>query len=281
MFTDQDALATTPAALTYVFRTEFTQQTFRTVVAFSTEAFKAGSAVGTQLIFRTVQALFIALLAAGGAFRAALAAVTDPIRTADTQHTLGAVQFIACTVGANAAIVADKINALRAFFTAHIADITAGFIAAATFFVALAAVFQAVATIVAHFMVIVAGTAVAAVMLLVAGGAGAFTTVVAVVAQPIAIAVCAAVLTFHAFFRTHRNSNAGKHKIQRIPKYGKQIKMYFPRLVRFLVFVGFRIFVCCCILPVEVILSEMDMIIDAKHSVEQEQETQHYAKDSS
>lgn len=257
LFTDQDALATTPAALTYVFRTEFTQQTFRTVVAFSTEAFKAGSAVGTQLIFRTVQALFIALLAAGGAFRAALAAVTDPIRTADTQHTLGAVQLIACALSTNTAVVADKIGALRAFFTAHIADITAGFIAAATFFVALAAVFQAVATIVAHFMVIVAGTAVAAVMLLVAGGAGAFAAVVAVVAKPIAIAECAAVLTFHAFFRSRRNSNRRKHKIIHIRQNGKWIKMQF------------HIFVYCRI------LFEVDMLIDicAKHSAKQKKGT--------
>ena len=263
MFTDQNALATTPTALTYVFRTEFTQQTFRTVVAFSTETVKADSAIGTKLIFCTVQALFIALIAADGALRAALTAVTDPVRTADTQHTLGAVQFITCTFGANAAIVADKIRALRAFFTAHIADITAGFIAAATFFVALAAVFQAVATIVAHFMVIVAGTAVAAVMLLVAGGAGAFTTVVAVFAQPIAIAVCAAVLTFYAFFRSCRNSNCGKHIIKHIHKSSKRIKICF------------LMFVHCPIRFVVGAFSKVDMFlhISDAHSAKQKKGT--------
>ena len=204
----------------------------------------------------------MAFFAAGGAFRAALTAVTDPIRTADTQHTLGAVQFIACTFGANAAIVADKINALRTFFTAHIADITAGFIAAAAFFVALTAILKAVAAIVAHFVVIVAGTAVAAVMLLVAGGAGAFAAVVAVFAQPITITVCATVLTFYAFFRSHRNSNCGKHRIKHIRKNSKRIRICYFMFVR------------CRIHFLLDTFSQRDMFIDiSAHSAKQKKGT--------
>jgi len=85
------------------------------------------------------------------------------------------------------------------------------------------------------------------------------------------------VLTFYAFFRTYRNGNCGKHKIKRIRQNSKQIDLHF------LLFVGFLLFVCCRILFVEMILSEVDMLIDiyTEHSVNQKYSTQYDAKDSS
>ena len=197
LFADQDTLATAPAAFTYVFRTEFTQQAFRAVVALAAETVKAGSAVGTKLIFCTVQALFIALFAAGGAFRAALAAVADPVRTADAQHALGAVQLVTRTFGADAAVVADEIDALRTVLVAQVADVPARRIAAAAFFVALAAFVETVPAVVAQLVVIVTRAAVAAMMLLVAGRARAFTAVIAVIAFPVVIPPTTAMLAFY------------------------------------------------------------------------------------
>ena len=129
------------------------------------------------------------MFAAGGAFRTPPAAVADPVCTSDAQHTLGTVQLVARTFQADAAVITDEISALRAFFAAHIADITAGLIAAATFFVTFAVILKAVTAVVTHFVIVITGATIAAVVLLIAGSAGAFTAVVAIFAQPIAVTV--------------------------------------------------------------------------------------------
>ncbi len=197
-FTDQDTLGTAPAAFTYVVRTEFTKLTFLTVVALAAQTGEASSAVGTKLILGAACALFIAFRAALGAVGAALTAVAYPVRASDTQHAVGAVQLVARAFGTDAAVVADEINALRTFFTAHVADVAACRIASAAFFVALAAVLKTVAAVVAQLVVLLAGTAVAAVMLLVAVAVRALTAVIAVVAFPVVITPAAAVVALHA-----------------------------------------------------------------------------------
>ena len=210
LFADQDTLGTAPAAFTYVFRAEFTQQTFGAVVPFSTKTVKAGTAVGTKLIFCAVHALFIAQFAAAGAFRTALSAIADPVRTADTQHTLGAIQLISRTFGADAAIVADKIYALRAFFAAHVADVAGRFITATTLFITFTAILKAITAIIAHFVVIVAGTAVATVMLLVAAAVSSLAAMISVITFPIVIAPSAAIFTFNAVLIVRTDGNCDK-----------------------------------------------------------------------
>lgn len=205
LLADQNTGRAAHAALTQIIRAVFAKEAFRAVVALAADAVEAGIAVLTDLILRAYIAGLAAHLTADGTFRAALAAVADPVRTADTQHTACAVQLVARAVGTDAAVVADEVHALGAVLAAHIADIAAGRIAAAAFFVALAVILQTVAAVVAQLVVLFAGTAVAAVVLLVAVAVRALAAVIAVVAFPVVVAPAAAVIALHAILVRSRN----------------------------------------------------------------------------
>lgn len=97
-------------------------------------------------------------------------------------------------------MVAYEVGASGAFFAAILADRFAYFIASAAFIFAFAMIVKTVAAVVTHFMIVIAGTAVAAVVLFITGSTGTFTAVIAVVTQPVIVAPATAEFAFHAVF---------------------------------------------------------------------------------
>jgi len=174
------------------------KKTIRAVVALAAETGKAGSAVCTKLILGTACTALVAFGTALGTFRASFSAIADPVGTANAQHARGAVQLIPCTIGTNAAIVADEIDTFGAVLLAHVADVAGRRITAAALFVTFTAFVKAVSAVVAHFVIIVAGTAVATVMFFVAIAIGSFAAVVAVITFPVVVTPFAAVIAFNA-----------------------------------------------------------------------------------
>lgn len=167
------------------------------------------------------------MIAANGTLSAAFAAVADPFGTVDTDVADGAVCLVACTIGTFFTVIADPFGTFGAFFAALRADRAGRLVAAAALVVTFAVIFQAVAAVVAQFMVIVTGAAVAAVVLLVAGRAGAFAAVIAVVALPVIIAPGAAVVALHAVLIGGGNGKrcAGEDKVENTSANRQQINV--------------------------------------------------------
>ena len=115
-------------------------------------------------------------------------------------------------------MVAYEVGASGAFFAAILADRFAYFIASAAFIFAFAMIVKTVAAVVTHFMIVIAGTAVAAVVFFITGSAGTFTAVIAVVTQPVIVPPAAAEFAFHAVFigGIYRNRKKRKGKSEDI-----------------------------------------------------------------
>ena len=115
-------------------------------------------------------------------------------------------------------MVAYEVGASGAFFAAILADGLAHLIASAAFIFAFAMIVKTVAAVVAQFMIVIAGTAVAAVVLFITGSAGTFTAVVTVVAFPVIVPPAAAEFAFHAVFigGIYRNRKKRKGKSEDI-----------------------------------------------------------------
>ena len=71
------------------------------------------------------------------------------------------------------------------------------FITAVTFFITFAVILQTVAAVITQLVIVIAGSAISAVMLHVAAPVSTFSAVITVVAQPVAVAVTAAVLALY------------------------------------------------------------------------------------
>ena len=158
-----------------------------------------------------------------GTVAAAFSAVTYPFCTVYADVAYGAVCLISSTVGTFFAIIADPLSTFGTLFAAFRTDRAGSFIASAAFIVTFTMILKAVAAVVAHFMVVIAGTAVAAVVFLVAASVSTFAAVITGVAFPVIITVPAAVVAVHTVLVVGRNRNcqAGKKAFHNISAEGQ------------------------------------------------------------
>ena len=130
---------------------------------------------------------------------ASFAAIAYPIRALDTDIAVGAVRLVSDTVGTLAAFITDPVTA-GAFFAAVRADGFADLIASAAFFLTFAMILKAISAVITQFVIVITRTAITAVMFFIAGRTRTFAAMVTVVAFPVIITPCTAVVTLHAVF---------------------------------------------------------------------------------
>ena len=147
----------------------------------------------------TITANLIAVRTTESTSIAALSAITNPFCALETNIAGGAIEFITDTVCTFAALVADP-TASGAFFAAVRADGFAHFITSAAFFLTFAMILKAISAVITQFVIVITRTAITAVMFFIAGCTRTFAAMVTVVAFPVIITPCTAVVTLHAVF---------------------------------------------------------------------------------
>ena len=176
-------------------------------------------------------------------------------------------------------MVAYEVGASGAFFAAILADRFAYFIASAAFIFAFAMIVKTVAAVVTHFMIVIAGTTVAAVMLLIAVTVGTLAAVVAVVTFPIVVTPAAAVFALHAVFVSGRDGKCHTAKKQRggILDKLQKVGVLFMRLMLIMIVMPVTVPVCMLIMivmPVAVLVCMLIMGVNMRIRIHDRQ----YAK---